>query len=582
MAITPYHFGVNKVLVHNCRSKGDHNDSDWLQMVVTINEQVHSGTFNIGENIHAGDELPGPWQLGPLMVDDGDSVTVSLVVNNNSHTDAAEQEGEAIKIGTLIVAAVGGYASAASKTPALAKLNAAIAGVIGGLGEVLGWIVGESDPNCNGEVLTALFGYGPGELVRRVPISATNEYTARSPSECGNDPHTTLTFTVAAGGFFPLPGAAVFDRTTQQVAAVSRAPGNLDLFVVGFDSHVWTQFWNDKSGWNSDWVPLPGQAVFDHEHQQLAAVSRAPGNLDLFVVGFDSHVWTQFWNDKSGWNSDWVPLPGQAVFDHEHQQLAAVSRAPGNLDLFVVGFDSHVWTQFWNDKSGWNSDWVPLPGQAVFDHEHQQLAAVSRAPGNLDLFVVGFDSHVWTQFWNDKSGWNSDWVPLPGQAVFDHEHQQLAAVSRAPGNLDLFVIGFDSHVWSTFWNEQLGWDRNSDGSVNPNGHFFPLPGTAVFDHEHQQLAAVSRAPGNLDVFVIGFDSHVWSTFWNEQLGWDRNSDGSVNPNGHFFPLPGTAVFDHEHQQLAAVSRAPGNLDVFVIGFDSHVWSEFWNDGVGWN
>jgi hypothetical protein len=46
---------------------------------------------------------------------------------------------------------------------------------------------------------------------------------------------------------------------------------------------------------------------------------------------------------------------------------------------------------------------------------------------------------------------------LPGQSVFDHEKQQIAAVSRAPGALDLFVIDFDSHVWSEFWNDQVGW-----------------------------------------------------------------------------------------------------------------------------
>lgn len=47
--------------------------------------------------------------------------------------------------------------------------------------------------------------------------------------------------------------------------------------------------------------------------------------------------------------------------------------------------------------------------------------------------------------------WNPDWFPLPGQAVFDRERQQIAAASRAPGNLDLFVIGFDNRVWTTFW-----------------------------------------------------------------------------------------------------------------------------------
>ena len=362
-------------------------------------------------------------------------------------------------------------------------------------------------------------------------------------------------------GWFPLPGQAVFDRERQQVAAVSRASGNLDLFVIGFDNHVWSTFWNDQTGWNGDWFPLPGQAVFDRERQQVAAVSRASGNLDLFVIGFDNHVWSTFWNDQTGWNGDWFPLPGQAVFDRERQQVAAVSRASGNLDLFVIGFDNHVWSTFWNDQTGWNGDWFPLLGQAVFDRERQQVAAVSRAPGNLDLFVIGFDNHVWSTFWNDQTGWNGDWFPLLGQAVFDRERQQVAAVSRAPGNLDLFVIGFDNHVWSTFWNDQTGW----------NGDWFPLPGQAVFDRERQQVAAVSRAPGNLDLFVIGFDNHVWSTFWNDQTGW----------NGDWFPIE-QAVFDRERQQVAAVSRAPGNLDLFVIGFDNHVWSTFWNDQVGWN
>ena len=364
-----------------------------------------------------------------------------------------------------------------------------------------------------------------------------------------------MAFQVWNPDWFPLPGKAVFDHQRQRIAAVSRAPGNLDLFVIGFDNHVWSTFWNDRTGWNSDWFPLPGRAVFDRERQQIAAVSRAPGNLDLFVIGFDNHVWSTFWNDRTGWNSDWFPLPGQAVFDHNVQQIAAVTRATGNLDLFVIGFDNHVWSTFWNDRTGWNSDWFPLPGRAVFDRGVQEIAAVTRATGNLDLFVIGFDNHVWSTFWNDRTGWNADWFPLPGQAVFDHTAQQIAAVTRAQGNLDLFVVGFDNRVWSTFWNDRTGW----------NADWFPLPGKAVFDRQRQRVAAVSRAAGNLDLFVMGFDNHGWSTFWNDRVGW----------NTDWFPLPGQAVFDHGAQQIAAVSRTPGNLDLFVIGFDNHIWSTFW-------
>ncbi|WP_433784128.1 hypothetical protein ACQPX6_28485 [Actinomycetospora sp. CA-101289] len=307
------------------------------------------------------------------------------------------------------------------------------------------------------------------------------------------------------GDWTVLPGGAVFDRDKQQVAAVSRAEGNLDLFVVGFDNRVWTQYWTDAGGWNTDWTVLPGGAVFDRDKQQVAAVSRAEGNLDLFVVGFDNRVWTQYWTDAGGWNTDWTVLPGGAVFDRDKQQVAAVSRAEGNLDLFVVGFDNRVWTQYWTDAGGWNTDWTVLPGGAVFDRDKQQVAAVSRAEGNLDLFVVGFDNRVWTQYWTDAGGWNTDWTVLPGGAVFDRDKQQVAAVSRAEGNLDLFVVGFDNRVWTQYWTDAGGW--NTDWTV--------LPGGAVFDRDKQQVAAVSRAEGNLDLFVVGFDNHIWTQYWGQ-------------------------------------------------------------------
>jgi hypothetical protein len=200
---------------------------------------------------------------------------------------------------------------------------------------------------------------------------------------------------------------------------------------------------------SNDWFPLLGQAVFDRATQHIAAVSRGPGNLDLFVIGFDNHVWSTFWTEAGGWNRDWFPLPGQAVFDRATQHIAAVSRGPGNLDLFVIGFDNHVWSTFWTETGGWNRDWFPLPGQAVFDRATQHIAAVSRL-GNLDLFVLGFDNHAWSTFWTGASGWNADFFSLPGQAVFDRDKQHIAAVSRGMGNVDLFVLGFDNRAWTTF------------------------------------------------------------------------------------------------------------------------------------
>jgi hypothetical protein len=214
-------------------------------------------------------------------------------------------------------------------------------------------------------------------------------------------------------------------------------------------------------------VPFQGQLELAGTDRSFTQ-TRTPGNVTYqFSIQRCKKGFLDFSSNCSEWVSievfvpselgfkpwrPWFRLPGQAVFDRDKQQIAAVSRAPGNLDLFVIGFDNHVWTTFWNDAGGWNGDWFPVPGQAVFDRDKQQIAAVSRAPGNLDLFVIGFDNHVWTTFWNDAGGWNGDWFPIPGQAVFDRDKQQIAAVSRAPDNLDLFVIGFDNHIWSARWS----------------------------------------------------------------------------------------------------------------------------------
>ncbi|MFC8272389.1 hypothetical protein ACFUJR_07575, partial [Streptomyces sp. NPDC057271] len=85
---------------------------------------------------------------------------------------------------------------------------------------------------------------------------------------------------------------------------------------------------------------------------------------------------------------------------------------------------------------GWNGDWFPLPGQHVFDHQVQEIAAVSRNPHQLDLFVIGFDNKVYSTFWPNNGQWNGEWFPLPGQHVFDHQKQRIAAVSRNPEQLD--------------------------------------------------------------------------------------------------------------------------------------------------
>ena len=183
----------------------------------------------------------------------------------------------------------------------------------------------------------------------------------------------------------------------QQIAAVSRAPGNLDLFVIGFDNQVWSTFWNEPVAGTVTGSRCPASTC-STTRSNRSRRCRGLRATSICSSSASTTASTRTSGTTHQWNGDWFPLPGQHVFDRKKQQIAAVSRAPSNLDLFVIGFDNRVYTHFWNGQ--WNGDWFPLPGQHVFDREKQQLAAVSRGPSNLDLFVIGFDNRVYTHFWN--------------------------------------------------------------------------------------------------------------------------------------------------------------------------------------
>lgn len=89
--------------------------------------------------------------------------------------------------------------------------------------------------------------------------------------------------------------------------------------------------------------------------------------------------------------------------------------------------------------------WYPIHPEATFDHARQHVSAVSRDPGSLDLLVIGIDDVV---HWLPRSpgGWAVEWQPLSSEVTFDHTSQQIEAVARTPGDIDVFVIGGDNIV----------------------------------------------------------------------------------------------------------------------------------------
>ena len=95
--------------------------------------------------------------------------------------------------------------------------------------------------------------------------------------------------------------------------------------------------------------------------------------------------------------------------------MAAVSRNSNQMDLFITGIDGRVYTSWWtagSDWSGINNDWRSIGG---FFPPGAPVAAVSRNPNQLDLFIIGIDGQAYTSWWPAPTWWsgiNNNWRPI--------------------------------------------------------------------------------------------------------------------------------------------------------------------------
>jgi hypothetical protein len=347
--------------------------------------------------------------------------------------------------------------------------------------------------------------------------------------------------------WFQIRPATVFNQITP-VAPVARLENHVDLFKVGFDGAVWTTWWRpDPESWRP-WFQIHPQTVFAQE-APLTPLARRSDHLDLFTTGLDGAVWTTWWHEGPGWQP-WFQIHPQTVF-RQDRPVVAVARVPEHIDLFRIGFDGAVWSSWWHDDGGGWRPWFQIQPATRFPVD-ARVSAVARRPDHLDLFVVGHDGAIWTSWWHDDGGGWRPWFQIHPQTVFRHD-QEVVAVSREPEHLDLFIIGNDGAVWSSFWHgDGQGW--------RPWFQIYPETRFAVTT----RVTALARRPDHLDLFVSGLDGAVWSAWWHADPGGWRP----------WFPIHPQAIFDQNHP-VAALARHGEHLDLFKVGFDGAVWSAWW-------
>jgi hypothetical protein len=194
--------------------------------------------------------------------------------------------------------------------------------------------------------------------------------------------------------------------------------------------------------------------------------------------------------------------------------------------------------------------------------------------GGTQLFGIGADGHVMSTFWSPNittnGGWHA-WFAIPtGYADGTTAPGATVSVTTLNGQTQLFTTAADGRVISTFWS----------GSIPTNGgwrEWFAIPtGHADGRAASGSTVSVTTINGQVQLFTTAPDRHVISTFWSPSI--------SMNGGWHaWFAIP-TGHADGVTAPGSVVTA--GGSQLFTTGADGHVMSTFWAGNIptngGWH
>jgi hypothetical protein len=154
-------------------------------------------------------------------------------------------------------------------------------------------------------------------------------------------------------------------------------------------------------------------------------------------------------------------------------------------------------------------------------------------------------------------GWAPNWVGVSGGIAGSGD--SVTAIARYPQHLDVFCVGGDGGIYSSWWDIST-----AAGGWAP---WFRVAGGAAAPGT--TIAVVARNPNHLDLFAIGTDRGVYSIWWDQNGGWAP---------GWFRISNLTAAAG---SSVAAIARNPNHLDLFVVGGDMKIYSIWWDANGGW-
>jgi hypothetical protein len=332
-------------------------------------------------------------------------------------------------------------------------------------------------------------------------------------------------------------------------AAVARTPSNLDLFrtvpycsrVGGCRSELYNDWWGGSS-WGITGVTT-GLPYSEPANAVVAATARTANNLDAFYFDRNGVLATAYWSAGASWGafeiapSFYTGAPAGAL-------VTAVARTGNALDAFHVDHNGNLAQYTWTNTTGWRTRTIVLP-YYTYAKDGQSIAAVARTANNIDLFFVGGDHNVWTTFTYDaQDGPAAIWSTLQvTSSPLAAPNGPIAAAARTWANLDVYWSEYSNGLpMTSAWSDGVGWATFQ--AYNPSAPPIEAAGSGY-------LSMVTRTPYNLDAYYISQYGDLVTSSWTNGSAWTAGLVPGITS-----PVVPASGF------LGAATRAPGNLDIF--------------------
>lgn len=284
------------------------------------------------------------------------------------------------------------------------------------------------------------------------------------------------------------------------VAAVSRTPGAMDIFVAGIEQTsygLFHKYHNDSF----EWEPVDYDS-WDYLGGVLAsgplAVSTKPTRLDVFVIGSAPgyELFQKTWNDNVWGN--WINLGGS----WSKITPTAVVWGGGRIDVFVVNPETKaLYTKGW-DGSTWEP---PDTFTKIGGYCTSRPVAITWGGNRVDVFARGGDAGLW-HLSKSEDVW-SDWTSISGNRTIQGEP---SAVAWGPNHFDVFAWGSDNSLL----HRSFDLTENQEQGVWTPSNGFEVIGQGLTGPPK----VVSDASNNLHVFSYLQYGQLSHREWNQSVG----------------------------------------------------------------